>query len=133
MAHVAERNGRADAPGRWKGELQGTDIVGNGRVMTEWLKQPVSAGAQPDQNRPGDIVFADHGIMLAQTAQLALDEIAVHGGRGFLEQPIAVLAIPALAQFGKGFLDALAGAAERGGFFGEDFVAEQVERAFLRA
>jgi hypothetical protein len=132
MAHVTERNGRADGPDHLKGELQSTDINENG-LHEEWLTEPVLAGAQPDQNRLGDIVFADHGIVPAQAAKLALDKVGMDGRGRLLQQPVAVLALPAFAQFGKGFLDALAGAAECGRLFGEDLVAEQVERAFLRA
>ncbi|BAB49775.1 mlr2711 [Mesorhizobium japonicum MAFF 303099] len=91
---------------------------------------PSLPGAEPDQHSPGDVVFADDAIVLAQAAQLALDEIAVHRLGGLLEKLGAQLLIGIAVQPGQRFLDLLAGTAERRRLFGQDFVAKRIEGRF---
>ena len=115
------------------GPLETTDIHENGSFITKWLESPAKEllRAQPDEHGPGDIVLTDHRVVLAQAAEFALDEVAVHGFGRFLEEPgPLLLVVSILTQLGQRLLDALPGASERCRLFGQDFMAERVEGGF---
>ena len=84
--------------------------------------------AQPRQHSPWNLVFADDRLVPAEAAQLALDEIGMHGLGGGLEQRLtAVLASGMLLEPCQGQPRLLAGASECGSLLGENLVAEKIE------